>query len=102
MPRKVLRAVAITAWTIGACWAWIAIVFGCLLAMIKAREWFGWQPAPKPISEVLIIYGLFGGGTFVATTAALILGMKGKLPGTAKKASGMRGFSVTLPTSHQH
>ena len=98
MLRKVVRVVAITAWAIGASWGWIGLVFGCLMAVLKLKLGF-WKLTSTPLGEALIDYGLFGCGTIFVTITALVLGMRGKLPGTAKKRPEIRGFSVTLPTS---
>jgi hypothetical protein len=99
MMRKIGRTVAIIEWTMTGCCGWVGSVFGCLWAVLKAREWFGWKLGSARFTDLVIIYGLCGCGTLFATVAALILGIMGKLPGTAKKPWRARGFRVTVTAS---
>lgn len=94
------RILFITAWTAAAFWGWV-LAWGlafrfltgssrqALVALLRGLpEWLGFWLLP----------GLLVGGTFLVTIGALLLGMRGKLPGTRKSHSPRRGFEVeTMP-----
>ncbi|HEX8522595.1 MAG TPA: hypothetical protein VF669_10095 [Tepidisphaeraceae bacterium] len=89
------RVIAITVWTFVAFWSWLlAIALGARL-MIYGQEIYGWSRPPE-WTLPLLLYGVMGFGTLFLTVATLMLGLRGKLPGTRKPGEQAHGFPVEV------
>src|SRR5215469_10667017 len=97
--RRLLRVVAIALWTVAAFWAWPLLLVGIFEFIIYGQRTWNWPPLTKLIPDetlwTVIVFGSFGVGTIIVTVAALILGMRGWLPGTSRNDRGQQGFPIT-------
>jgi hypothetical protein len=96
--RQLLRIVVITLWTLAAFWGWILSLYAGFWLLVYGQQRYHWQPLAKLLPEwsaALILVGLFGVGTILVTVGALILGMRGRLPGTSRQDRRPQGFPIT-------
>jgi hypothetical protein len=87
----------IALWTLAACWGWTLSLSVGLRLLIYAQQKNHWKPLPE-WSAPLIFVGLFGVGTILFAISILILGMRGRLPGTSRQARKPQGFPM-MPAS---
>jgi hypothetical protein len=79
---QLCRLGAIIAWTIAAFCVWPLFLLEALRILVALQTAHHWPPASRWLPlwfDVFFIYGIFGGGTMLSATVALVLGLKGKL-----------------------
>ena len=84
--RRLRRAIFVGFWAIAGFVAWPALWFGVLRFIVYGQRNYGWPLLSRWLPEwadVVIIYGLLGLGTMVVAVAMLMLGLRGRLPGTS-------------------
>jgi hypothetical protein len=94
---KARRFFFITLWTFAAFWAWMGANLLSLRLLVNAQASGRVRPLAAWLPEwmlVTILPALFV-GAFVVTLGALLLGMRGRLPGTPKATDQVSGFEVS-------
>jgi hypothetical protein len=85
--------VAIALWTFAALWGWVLSLSTGLRLYLYLQQRYRWK-LPSESSAAAILVGLFGVGTIVFTISVLILGMRGRLPGTSRRDHRPQGFPI--------
>jgi len=95
---KLKRNLFVAGWTIVALFGWIYGLGGGLMLYVYGEQHYGWPLLSRWIPDSMdwiLMDGLFGVGTLSVTVGTLILGMKGKLPGTRRSSPVQPGFPIT-------
>jgi hypothetical protein len=94
---RLRRIIVIALWTVAAFWGWLLLLIAGLRLLVRSQQRYGWQPVAKLLPEWVVwsvFFGLFGVGTIVITVGILMLGMRGRLPGTSRRDCGPAGFPI--------
>jgi hypothetical protein len=98
--KRFWRVLAIVLWTCVAFFGWLGAVYVGVLWLRQAQIRNNGKPMlkgmPQWLVNLMMIVVLFV-GPLTTTALALVLGMKGRLPGTAKQRPVARGFEVAPP-----
>lgn len=93
------RVTCIALWTLLTCLGWVYALYLFMRLLIYGQRHFGWRPPSQWLPAgalVFVLYGVVGFCTIFVTTCALVMGMRGKLPGTRRRTDQPRGFPVNF------
>jgi hypothetical protein len=96
--QRLRRTIFIILWTVVGFFLWPTLLYAALRFIVYGQRNYGWAPLSRWLAgwaDVVVIYGMFGLGTLVAAGGLLVLGLRGRLPGTRTSIAPSKGFPLT-------
>jgi hypothetical protein len=87
--QRLRRTIFITIWTVVGFIIWPTLLYLGLRLIVYGQRIYGWPPLSRWLpgwADVVVIYGMFGLGTLVVAGAMLVLGLRGRFPGTRRES----------------
>jgi|SRR3954452_19637189 len=96
--QQLRRTIFIIFWIAAGFFVWPILLYELLRFIVYGQRNYGWPSLSRWLpgwADLFLIYGMFGLVTITLAGAMLVLGMRGRLPGTRKRTRQAQGFPVT-------